>query len=139
MSNNDGFEIDGGWVATAVMLALVFPVGLFMLFNKVRKIKKGRSLAKQLKKIGISLVAAGIGLAVLGITAVGGVFEALVGGFVLLMAKDADKKENRRRRYLAIIGGRAFMPIVEIARAIPVSAEQARAELAAKVAELEGN
>ena len=129
MSKNDGFEIDGGWVATAVMLALVFPVGVFMLFNKVRKIKKGKGLAKQLTKIGGSLVAAGVGMAVLGISYGAAVFEALIGGFVIFLGRDAKKKEERRQRYLAIIGGRAFMPIIEIARAIPVSADQARAEL----------
>ena len=129
MSNNDGFEIDGGWVATAVMLALVFPVGIFMLFNKVRKIKKGKGLAKQLTKIGGSLVAAGVGMAVLGISYGAAVFEALIGGFVLFLGRDAKKKEARRKRYLAIIGNRAFVPVGDIARAIPVSAEQARAEL----------
>lgn len=128
MSNNDGFEIDGGWIATAVMLALVFPIGLIMLFNKVRQIKKGRNLSKQLKKIGISLIAAGVGMAAFGISNVG-IFEALVGGFVLFLAKDAEKKEIRRRRYLAVVGGCAYMPIADIARAIPVSVEQARLEL----------
>jgi len=129
MSNNDGFEIDGGWVATAVMLALVFPIGLIMLFRKIRDIKKGRNLSKQLKKIGISLIAAGVGMTVLGITAVVGIFEALAGGFVLYLSKDAEKKEVRRRRYMAMIGGRAFAPIFDIARAIPVSVEQAKREL----------
>ncbi len=93
MSKNDGFEIDGGWVATAVMLALVFPVGIFMLFNKVRQIKKGKGLAKQLNKIGISLVAAGVGMAALGISYGAAIFEALIGGFVIFLGKDAKKKE----------------------------------------------
>lgn len=129
MGKNDGFEIDGGWVATAVMLALVFPVGLIMLWNKVKQIKKGKKLSKQLTKIGTSLVAAGIGLAALGITFVGGVFEALVGGFIIYLSRDASKKEVRRSRYMAIIGENAYMPIEDIARAIPVSVEQAKNEL----------
>lgn len=129
MGKNDNYEIDGGWVATAVMLALVFPIGLIMLWKKVTQIKKGKNLAKQLTKIGASLVAAGIGLAALGITFAGGVFEALVGGIILWLSKDASKKENRRKRYMAIIGKNAYMPIVDIARAIPVSVEQAKNEL----------
>ena len=129
MSNNDGYEIDGGWIATAVLLALVFPIGLIMLFKKVRQIRKGRNLSKQLKKIGISLIAAGVGMTVLGITAAVGIFEALAGGFIIFLGKDAEKKEARRKRYLAIVGGRAFMPIADIAQAIPVSVEQAKNEL----------
>ena len=128
MSKNDGFEIDGGWVATAVCLALVFPVGLIMLWNKVKRFKKGRNEPKQMMRAGLSILAAGVGMTVLGVSA-WGIPDILIGGGLLYAAKKVSAREKRFRRYLALIGGRPYMAIAEIAAAIPVPVNQAREEL----------
>ncbi len=128
MSNRDGFEIDGGWVATAICLALVFPVGLFMLWNKVKKFRRDRNLSRQMRRAGMSVLAAGVGMTVIG-PKLWGIIDILIGGGMLYAAGNMGKKEKRMRRYLAIIGGRPYMSVEEIARAIPVSVNQAQDEL----------
>ena len=130
MSNKEGFEIDGGWVATAVMLALVFPVGLIMLWNKVKRFRRGKNESKQMARAGMSILAAGVGMLVLsfGVNA-WAILDIFIGGGLLYGANTVSKREKRFRRYLALIGGRPFVPIAEIASAIPVSFEQAQKEL----------
>ncbi|MBQ2957976.1 MAG: 5-bromo-4-chloroindolyl phosphate hydrolysis family protein [Clostridia bacterium] len=129
MSNKDGFEIDGGWVATTVMLALVFPIGLIMLFNKVKKLRGRKDVSKQMRRAGISVLAAGIGMTALGVSAAWGIVDILIGGGMIGAANKMSKKEKRFMRYLALIGNRPFVAVADLAAAIPVSVDQAREEL----------
>ncbi len=128
MSKKDGFEIDGGWVGTTIMLALAWPIGLIMLWNKIKQFKKGKNETKKMTRAGTSILAAGIGMAVLGLSG-WGIPSAIIGALLLRAARTSSKREMRYKRYQAIIGGRPFMPIKEVAAAIPVPAEQALREL----------
>lgn len=128
MSKNDGFEIDGGWVATAIMLAVFFPIGLVMLWDKVKRFKRGKNETKQMATAGTSLVATGIGMTVFGFSG-WGVVVMIIGGLLINGARQSSKREKRYMRYMAIIGGRPVMPIADIAAAIPVSIGQAAREL----------
>ena len=77
----DQFEVDGGWIGAAIVTVFCPPVGLIMLFNKLRKSHATSGDARQLKRIGTSLLAAGVGLTAFG--AKGGVFWLAAGGALL--------------------------------------------------------
>lgn len=62
----DQFEVDGGWIGAAIVTVFCPPVGLIMLFNKLRKSHATSGDARQLKRIGTSLLAAGVGLTAFG-------------------------------------------------------------------------
>lgn len=128
MSKKDGFEIDGGWVGTSIMLAICWPVGLVLLWNKVKKFKRGKNEPQQMRRAGTSILVTGVGMAWLGLTG-WGIPSAIIGALLLRAAHSSSKREIRYKRYQAIIGGRVYMPISEIAAAIPVSVDQAAREL----------
>lgn len=128
MNKKDGFEIDGGWIATAIALAVCWPIGLVMLWNKVKKFKRGKNETKQMATAGTSLVAAGLGMTAFRMSG-WGVPVAIIGGFLINGSHKSKKREQRYKRYMAIIGGRPIMSIYDIAAAIPISAEQAVKEL----------
>ncbi len=135
MSNNKGFEIDGGWVGTAIVLGICLslgPIGWFIgalvLKNKLKDFKRGRNETKQFNKIGTSLLVAGLGMTAIGLAGFG-LPVAIAGGVVLWYGKRAADREQRYRRYLAIIGGKSFMPILDIARTARVPIDQVKSEL----------
>ncbi len=129
MSRKDGFEIDGGWVAAAVCTALIFPVGLIMIWNKLKNDKQEKNRSKQLRRIGVSVIAAGLLMVALHISTLWGLLEILAGAALFSKAKGMDDLEKRRKRYLALIGARDRVSLREIARAIDQPVEQVRAEL----------
>lgn len=134
MSKN-GFEIDSGWVGTAIVLGVCLSmgpigwiIGGFVLKNKLKNFKHGRNEKKEFNKIGTSLLAAGLGMTVLGLVGFG-LPIAIAGGVVLWYAKRASDRERRYKRYIALIGSKDFMPILDIARATQVPFDQVRSEL----------
>ena len=123
----DQFEVDGGWIGAAIVTVFCPPVGLIMLFNKLRKSHATSGDARQLKRIGTSLLAAGVGLTAFG--AKGGVFWLAAGGALLGSTRLLKKREQRYYQYLAVLSGRNAMFLANLATTLDLTVEQVTRDL----------
>ena len=123
----DQFEVDGGWIGIAIVTVFCPPVGLIMLFNKLRKSHATAGDARQLRRIGTSLLAAGAGLAAFG--AKGGVFWLAAGGVLLGGTRLLKKREQRYYQYLAVLSGRNAMFLANLATTLDLTVEQVTRDL----------
>lgn len=123
----DQFEVDGGWIGAAIVTVFCPPVGLIMLFNKLRKSHATSGDARQLKRIGTSLLAAGVGLTVFGVG--GGVFWLAAGGALMYGTRLLKKREQRYYQYLAVLSGRNAMFLANLAVTLDLTVEQVTRDL----------
>ena len=123
----DRFEVDGGWVGAAIVTVVCPPIGLFMLFNKLRKSHVSTGDARQLRRMGTSLIAAGAVLTML--DAGGGVFWLLAGGALLYGTRLMKKREQRYYQYLAVLSGRNAMFLVNLAATMDLPLEQVKRDI----------
>ncbi len=123
----DQFEVDGGWIGAAIVTVFCPPVGLIMLFNKLRKSHATSGDARQLRRIGTSLLAAGVGLTAFG--AKGGVFWLAAGGALLGGTRLLKKREQRYYQYLAVLSGRNAMFLANLATTLDLTVEQVTRDL----------
>lgn len=129
MSKNSGFDFDGEWIWVVLMLAVFWPVGLVLLWRKLKQFKRGRNEAAQMNRSGGSLLAIGAVTLLLLRKFVWGFPVAAVGGLLLFFGNQSRQREKRYKRYLALIGGRASVSIRELAAAVHVPVSQAVREL----------
>jgi len=127
--NKKEFEIDGMWVAAAICTVLAFPVGLVMIYCKLRQVKRGDNVTGQLRKIGVSVIVAGLAMTLLRINVFWGILEVAAGIFLIDKARRMDSLEKRRKQYLAFIGGRDRVSLREIARSMDIPVDQVCMEM----------
>ncbi len=114
MSKDFDFEFDKGMIGGLIMLVIFPPVGIIMLLNRFRKFGRGRNRHRQMRNMGLTTIAASIFYSFFGFHG----WAALAGlaGIGLTVFGQKDKnREERFRRYLAVIGGQSPISLSEIA------------------------
>ena len=114
MSKDFDFEFDKGMIGGLIMLVIFPPVGILMLVNRFRKYGRGKNRYRQMRNMGITTIAASLFYAFFQLP--GFSFMAFLAGLGLTVLGQKDKnREERFRRYLAVIGGRSPIALSEIA------------------------
>ena len=114
MSRDFDFEFDKGMIGGLIMLVIFPPVGILMLLNRFRKYGRGKNRHRQMRNMGITTIAAGLFYAFFRLPGLS--FLAFLAGLGLTVLGQTDKnREERFRRYLAVIGGRSPIALSEIA------------------------
>lgn len=129
---NESF--DTSWIPVFIMLAVFWPVGLYLLYKQLKKLSSatpGKQRRKSVNNIGIGLIVFGalMLLDVVGIGSNVGMFAIIGGGALMFVGDSMKKREKRFKRYQSIIGKRRTMPISDIATAMAVSYDQAVKDL----------
>lgn len=126
--HKDSFDVDKGWMGAALVTVFCPPIGLFMLYNKLRKSHASLNNARQLKRVGRSLLAAGALLTLLGMGG-GGFFWFAAGGALLYATRLMKKREQRYYQYLAVLSGRNAMFLVNLAATLDLPVEQVQRDI----------
>ena len=114
VSRDFDFEFDKGMIGGLIMLVIFPPVGIIMLANRFRKYGRGRNRSRQLRNMGLTAMVASIFYAWVGFFGWGAL--ALIAGLGLAVFGQNDKRrEERYRKYLAVIGGKSPVALSEIA------------------------
>ena len=131
------------WVAVFVMMVVFWPIGLVLLYNRIKastkkkrsalEKKSGKGISVVLLLISIVLFILGANTVVRAVTEMSrngvnrwsdfalGVFY-FIGGFISFFTRDvAVKRYARYKRYYALASQRDIVPIAEIARAVGAS------------------
>jgi flagellar biosynthesis GTPase FlhF len=108
------FEFDKGMIGGLIMLVIFPPVGILMLVNRFRKFGRGKNKYRQIRNMGITTIVASLFYAFFELP--GWSLLAFLSGLGLTVLGQKDKnREERFRRYLAVIGGRSPIALSEIA------------------------
>ncbi len=114
MSRDFDFEFDKGMIGGLVMLVIIPPVGILMLVNRFRKYGRGKNRNRQMRNMGLTAIVASLFYSFLGFYGWAGL--TLLAGLGLAVFGQSDKRrEERYRRYLAVIGGKSPIALSEIA------------------------
>ena len=114
VSRDFDFEFDKGMIGGLIMLVIFPPVGIVMLANRFRKYGRGRNRSRQLRNMGLTAIVASIVYAWIGLF--GWAALAMLAGLGLAVFGQSDKRrEERFRKYLAVIGGKSPVGLSEIA------------------------
>jgi len=108
------FEFDKGMIGGLIMLVLFPPVGIMMLINRFRKYGHGKNRNRQMRNMGMTSIAASLFYAFFGLRGWSALTMLAGLGMTIFSQRDR-KREERFRRYLAIIGSRSPISISEIA------------------------
>ena len=114
MSRDFDFEFDKGMIGGLIMLVLFPPVGIVMLVSRFKKYGRGKNRNRQMRNMGMTAVVASLFYAFIG--RFGWATLTMLAGLGLAVFGQSDKKrEERYRRYLAVIGGKSPIALSEIA------------------------
>lgn len=123
----DQIQFDGEWIAIVICFAIWWPLGIILLFNHLKKMRKKGKTAAQFAGVGGSLLGVGLLMRLLGMMR--GLIVMLFGAGMLGAAKVSQKRESRYRKYLAIIGRSDVLSLSAIAAAIPTTVDLAAHDL----------
>ena len=114
MSRDFDFEFDKSMIGGLIMLVIIPPVGIIMLANRFRKYGRSKNRGRQIRNMGLTAVVASIFYAWVG--HFGWAMLAVLAGLGLAVFGQNDKRrEERFRKYLAVIGGQSPIALTEIA------------------------
>ncbi|MEG1192522.1 MAG: 5-bromo-4-chloroindolyl phosphate hydrolysis family protein [Clostridia bacterium] len=134
MSNNDeGKSFNPSWFLVVLMLGVFWPVGLYMLYCKLKAISNPQNAQKRERRMSLGGVAMMLFALFMLMTDGGfGGFPLflLLGGAALFAFDGYMKKRNSRfRKYASVIGSRATMTVGAIAGAMGVTTDAACKDL----------
>lgn len=133
-NNASGGDFDSSWIPVIIMLCIFWPVGLYMLYKKLKELSDEKRTVKRRKSVTT------VGWLLLGLGAFQMIFRpfrsvltmvfSLLGGAALLgVGKTMKDKESLYRKYVAVTAGRVYIDIGEVAAAIPTTFEKACQDL----------
>ncbi len=131
-NNTRNDEFDPSWIPVFIMLFVMWPIGLIMLYNKIKKSQDPeQKRRKPISWMSVGLCAIGA-MFVFNASAMSGLFGlfALLGGAALFGYSRKMKGDERKfNKYANVIGSRPVVPISAIAAAMPCSYEDAKVDL----------
>ncbi len=135
MSNNynqhngqTGF--DASWIPVFAMLLFIPPIGLIMLFNKIKKSSTPeQKVRKPLSGMSIAMIAFGLMLVFNGEVSAFGWLALLGGAAAFFFSRRMKADERMYLKYANVIGTRPVVPVKAIAAAMPVPYDKAVRDL----------
>ncbi|MBR0464561.1 MAG: 5-bromo-4-chloroindolyl phosphate hydrolysis family protein [Clostridia bacterium] len=115
-TNDDGlfnFDFDGSMILPLILLVTFWPAGLIVLFNKLKRFKRGKNDYRRLKNMGITTMICAL---IFGFLEFPGWAATMfmAGAGITLFGRLDKKREERYRKYLSVIGGRSPVSLIEI-------------------------
>lgn len=131
---NSNEDFDASWIPVVILMVVCWPVGLFLLYRKLKQFSSARRTAQRRRSVTtVGGILLGMGALNLITRAFGGMLSTLftaLGGAALLGIGSAMKRRERLfQKYRAVAADRDIVDIGEFAAAIPASYEKAAKDL----------
>ncbi len=122
-------EFDPSWIPVFVMLFIMWPIGLIMLYNKIKKSQDPEQRRrKPISWMSVGLCAIGAAF-IFGSGKLVGLFALLGGAALFGYSRKMKGSERKFNKYANVIGTRPVVPISAIAAAMPCTYEEAKDDL----------
>ena len=124
-----GGGLDSSWIPVLFMLFFMWPIGMIMLYNKLKKLNSpNQRNRKPISFMSVAMCVIGAAM-IFGARAPMGLFALLGGLSVFGFSRKMKVDERRYDKYLSIVGDRPMAPVSAIAAAMPATFDEAKADL----------